>query len=78
MLEIIDKIQDSRIKREYLVKLKENLEEKPKSSSHNSQMYNIKDIIFQKYNEQPKEVTIQDLQKEINQVKKEVKELKSN
>ena len=41
-------------------------------------MYNIKDIIFQKYNEQPKEVTIQDLQIEIKQVKKEVKELKSN
>ena len=70
MLDIIDKIQDSRIKKEYLIKLKENLEEKPESSSHTSQMYNIKDIIFQKYNEKPKEVTIQDLQKEINQVKK--------
>ena len=41
-------------------------------------MYNIKDIIFQKYNDQPKEVTIQDLQTELKQVKKEVKELKSN
>ena len=71
MLEIIDKIQDSRIKREYLMKLKENLKEKPESSSsHTSQMYNIKDIIFQKYNEQPKEVTIQDLQTELKQVKK--------
>ena len=79
MLEIIDKIQDSKIKKEYLIKLKENLKEKPESSSsHTSQMYNIKDIIFQKYNDKPKEVTIQDLQKEINPVKKEIKQLKLN
>ena len=54
MLEIIDKIQDFKIKKEYLINLKENLKEKPYSSSHTSQMYNIKDIIFQKYNEKPK------------------------
>ena len=41
-------------------------------------MYNITDIIFGKYNEKPKEVTIQALQKEISQVKKEVKKLRLN
>lgn len=55
MIEVIDKIQDPKLKREYLLKLKSSLKDKPEKEkekeivSNQSQMYNIQYIIFNKY-----------------------------
>ena len=81
MIEVIDKIQDLELKREYLLKLKSSLKDEPEKEkeiiSSQSQMYNIQDIIFNKYEKiKPREITNSELQLEIKQIKLELSQLK--
>nr|KJB72069.1 hypothetical protein B456_011G157800 [Gossypium raimondii] len=81
MIEVIDKIQDPELKREYLLKLKSSLKDKPEKEkdiiSGQSQMYNIQDIIFNKYEKiKPRQITNSELQIEIKQIKLELSQLK--
>ena len=71
LLDIIDKIQDEDIKRQYLLKLKELILSEEKQKDVDS--YNLKDIL--KRFDKPTQVTLSVLQEEINILKNQVKEL---
>nr|KJB23562.1 hypothetical protein B456_004G105400 [Gossypium raimondii] len=82
MIEVIDKIQDLELKRECLLKLKSLLKDKPEKEkeiiSSQSQMYNIQDIIFNKYEKiKPRQITNSELQLKIKQIKLELSQLKT-
>lgn len=72
LLDLIDKIDDPESKKGYLLKLKETLGETPKSKK---QTYDLREIL-DKFDKPQKEVSIQDLQFEINQLKTEVNQIK--
>ncbi|EOY21358.1 Uncharacterized protein TCM_012883 [Theobroma cacao] len=79
MIEIIDQIQDSTLKREYLQKLKDSIKEKSDKTNllNHEPIYNIKSIIFEKYEKtKPRKITKEELNLEINTIKAEISELK--
>lgn len=76
LLEIIDKIEDPEIKKEYLLKLKEIVTKEEKFT--NPETYNLNRIL-EKYPTQSlfKQITTRELQTEIKQVKTQIRELQT-
>ena len=76
LLEIIDKIEDPEIKKEYLLKLKEIVTKEEKFT--NPETYNLNRIL-EKYPTQSlfKQITTGELQTEIKQVKTQIRELQT-
>ncbi|GAV70205.1 hypothetical protein CFOL_v3_13703, partial [Cephalotus follicularis] len=73
LLQLVDKIDDLELKREYLLKLKDLISNEPTTST--SQPYTLQKI-FQKFNNPlPQSLTLQDLQKEIKDTKQAYKNL---
>ena len=74
LIEMIDQIEDKETKTQYIRKVLEQQNSKPKSKPNLSNSYKMKDI-FQYYKKQ-EPTTLQDLQEEIKQIKIQIDELK--
>ena len=66
-IEMIDQIEDKETKAKYIRKILEQQNTKPKFKNNLSNSYQMKDIFKYYKNQEP--ATIQDLQKEIKQLK---------
>ncbi|GAV61517.1 hypothetical protein CFOL_v3_05044 [Cephalotus follicularis] len=74
LLQLVDKINDPELKREYLLKLKEIITNEPSTST--DQPYTSQKI-FQKFNNPlSQSLTLQDLQKDIKDIKQELQKFK--
>ncbi|KAM2636698.1 hypothetical protein EV1_021297 [Malus domestica] len=80
LLELISNVEDTELKRFYLKKLKNLVchEEVGTSQSHIQKPPISLSSTLAKFSKTKKEITISDLQKEINQIKEEIKLLKSD
>ena len=77
LINLISKIENLELKSEYLVKLKKLLTKEEPSKEKTSKPPISLSKTFEKFNRiKSKEVTIQDLQQEVNQIKSEIRDLK--
>jgi len=76
LFEVINSIPNPNEKRTYLNKLKQTLEQTSRKNLLVTNRYDLKPIFKRLEKSASKPVTIQDLQKEIHNIKKEIKEIK--
>ena len=74
-MELIDKLPDQNLQREYFKKKMEIQKQNNEKSIENTNQYNLKTILDQFYT--PKLVGIQDLQNEISQIKLHINKMQN-